>query len=465
MADSGDPIVTTGGTAPAPWKTEYANVPPDWWFREPEWFKFVYNTADSDLRAHRIALTYYNLATNLDTALNGGKHCSERAKDPLERLNANWFHFAMWGTLTVTQNVSNQRSPQRLNSGVPAPLRRRLTPAILRARASDGQRVGRALAWGQLAIFVSATQILTEMLKNDGPLSQSDGKVTPEVEKAMSDSVHQRLEDMEALSAISLDAARHISPMTRAFGYYKKAMTVKGAEQAWLTLGANLLLTAAEQDLADLPVEVVLDHIPQHVGAAINWRLAKLSERFRGVPPNLAFALLETMHPNARKLISTIWSRLMTDQVLVMALPTETLRLGRDIPPKHREWPIFPPDLRHIPDVNSKDPKKQEFTNREEIIEIVNLVKSMDRTLDNSGTRGSAARDWRRWDERMNWALALIRSRQQDETLFWAPYSVADQWNIVNGEMPTRVGDASTLDVQAPTARSLIVIAPKQAAG
>jgi hypothetical protein len=136
----------------------------------------------------------------------------------------------------------------------------------------------------------------------------------------------------------------------------------------------------------------------------------------------------------------------MTDQVLVMAMPTETLRLGRDIPPRHREWPIFPPDLRDFPDIAGSD----------ELYEIVSLVKSLDRTVANGGTRGSAARDWRRWDERMNWALALIRSRQQDETLFWSPYSVADQWRIINGEMPERVGDASTLDVQAPTERTVI---------
>ena len=455
-----DPNIDPVSGLEFPWKKRHAEPPPENWFLHPDWFEFVYNTADSDLRAHRIALSYYNLASHLDSVLNNGVSPSVRAKDPLAGLNVNWFHFAMWGTLTVTQNVSNQRAPQRLNSGVPAPLRRRITPAILRARATDGQRVGRALAWGQLAIFVSATQILLEMLNPKGPLSE--GTVTPEIEQAMAKSVNDRLVKIGASDAITLGATRHIVPMTRAFGYYKKAMTTSGVTQAWLTLGANLLLTAAEQDLADIPVEVVLDHIPQHVGAAINWRLAKLSERLRGVPPNVAFAVLESMHPNQRKVISTIWSRLMTDQVLVMALPTETLRLGRDIPPKHREWPLFPPDLRNIPDVNSHDPKtvKDFDGNLVQLKEIVNLVKSMDRTIAHSGTRGSAARDWRRWDERMNWALALIRSRQQDETLFWSPYSIADQWNIVNGEMPTRVADASTLDVQAPTDRILIALAP-----
>jgi hypothetical protein len=398
----------------------------------------VYDTADADLRAHRIALTYYHLGTYFDTFLHHKDSGTRLSEQPSAPLNANWFHFAMWGTLTVTQNLSNQRSPQRLNSGIPAPLRRTLTPAILRARASDGQRVGRALSWGQLAIFVSATQMVKEVTQSSGIAGVSDQDILA------------RIKARPGLSNIDLDATRHITPMKRAFHYYELAQAQSQSKvQSWLMLGANVLLTAAEQDLADSAVEVVLDHVPQHVGAAIDWRLAKLSERFRGVPPNLAYALLETMHPNTRKVIYTIWSRLMTDQVLVMAMPTETLRLGRDIPPRHREWPIFPPDLRDFPETG-KDP---------DLIEIVNLVRSLDRTIADAGTRGSAARDWRRWDERMNWALALIRSRQQDETLFWPPYSVEDQWRIVNGEMPARLGDASTLDVQAPTARNVLNLA------
>ena len=50
----------------------------------------------------------------------------------------------------------------------------------------------------------------------------------------------------------------------------------------------------------------------------------------------------------------------------------------------------------------------------------------------------------------MNWALTLLRSRQQDETLFWRPYSVDDIRRIRHGQLPTRSGDPSALDVQPP---------------
>ena len=435
MAGSAGPSGTIAGSSPIPpWESRYETVPDPTWFTDQKWFSMVYDTADADLRAHRIALTYYHLGRQFDAFLHGQDFCAPRADPRSTPLNANWFHFAMWGTLTVTQNLTTQRSPQRLNSGFPAPLRRSLTPAILRTRAADGQRVGRALAWGQLAIFVSATQMVKEVMQSSG------------IDGVDQDDILRRVNKRPGLKDTKLDPTRHIEPMKQAFRYYQAAQSQRDPViQAWLMLGGNVLLTAAEQDIANSAIEVVLDHVPQHVGAAIDWRLAKLSERFRGVPPNLAYALLETMHPSKRRVMYTLWSRFMTDQVLVMALPTETLRLGRDIPPRHREWPIFPPDLRAYPDTAA----------HEYLPSIVRLVKSLDRTVANSGTRGSAARDWRRWDERMNWALALMRSRQHDETLFWAPYSVADQWRIVNGEMPERLGDASTLDVQAPADKSV----------
>jgi hypothetical protein len=43
-----------------------------------------------------------------------------------------------------------------------------------------------------------------------------------------------------------------------------------------------------------------------------------------------------------------------------------------------------------------------------------------------------------------------MRSRQQDPTLYWAPYSCADECRIKRGELPHRAGDPSELEVQAP---------------
>ena len=124
----------------------------------PTWIETVATTADADVRAHRIALTYSKLATLLDDLIYDKQSVRARwheSQTP-RRVNANWFHFATWGTLTVSQNISTGPAPQRLNAGLPLAFRRTLTPALAQARSADGQRLGRALSWGQRLIFVSA---------------------------------------------------------------------------------------------------------------------------------------------------------------------------------------------------------------------------------------------------------------------------------------------------------------------
>ncbi len=200
---------------------------------------------------------------------------------------------------------------------------------------------------------------------------------------------------------------------------------------------------AVDQDLIDRALRIVVDQTPQRITGAVDWRLAKLVERFRGVPPQLSYVVLQSRHENERRMIDAVWSRLLTDQVLVLALPTETLRVGRDVPARHRQWPYFPPDLRDLDAATGEADAEIKAA----LIDVARHVDSLDRTA--GAGRGSAARDWRRWDERMNWILTLLRSRQQDDTLFWKPFSPRDSRRIVEGELPLGAGDP-TGRVQPP---------------
>ena len=186
-----------------------------------------------------------------------------------------------------------------------------------------------------------------------------------------------------------------------------------------MILGANLLITEVEQDLLDPAFGVVIDHIPEHVASCDELALGAVVRALRDVPSHLAYNVAQSRHPGAARALDTMWSRLMTDQVFVMALPTETLRLGRDIPPRHRHWPYLPPHLRTEPkrpsgDANAVTPVDAALG------EIVLRLHAVDRTTGNG--HGSAARDIRRWDERLNWSATLLRTCQQDGTLWWAPY-------------------------------------------
>jgi hypothetical protein len=404
-----------------------------------EWIEAVARTADNDLRAHRIALTYSRLALHLDDLIHGDRSVRSRVQSPRsDTANANFFHFATWGTLTVSQNIGNQRPPQRLNVGLGVPLRRRLTPAVLRARAADAQVVGRSLAWGQRLIFVSACLALANF---SDQLTRTSRFSVDELEAGWQRELITRLTSSEETEWFKHD--RHFRPIARSFELYALASKAPDQARARLVLGANLLLTAVEQDLVDPALSFVVDLVPRRVGATLDWQLARLAGRFRGIPTHLSYLVLQSRHEDERRTVDLVWSRLMTDQVLVMALPTETLRLGRDIPPWRRDQPYFPADLRDLgdnPDTTGDVAAALE--------DVARHVKSLDRTVGNG--RGSAARDWRRWDERMNWAVTLMRSRQHDETLFWRPYSEADERRIVAGEVPQRMGDPSALEVQPP---------------
>ncbi len=433
---------------------------------DPGWTRKVADTSESALRAHRIALTYSHLAELLDTAIHGAPPVdAEGKRRPV--VNANWFHFALWGTLTVSQNIGNERAPQRLNSGLAAPLRRRLTPSILRIKASDGQRLGRALAWGQRLIFLSVCGAMQKSFETPLlPLPPAGGEplvlneVSSESFRQGPGLVGDFLGDLGSTDRKELKEQRHVEPMRRAFALYQLASQLghdaeAERQRSQLVLGANLLLTAVEQDLVDPALSIVVDLVPNSAAEAVSWRLAKVAERVRGVPPHLSYLMLLNMRTGERRAIDTVWSRLMTDQVLVMALPTETLRLGRDIPPRHRGSPYYPAALRRFPErhrgtatvPDDRPPTTDERVERA-ILDIGDRVRSFDRTVRDG--RGSAARDWRRWDERMNWALTLMRSRQQDETLYWRPYSVRDEQRIETGDLPGRGADPSALEVCAP---------------
>ena len=419
-------------------------------FLRADWIKTVATTPDSELRAHRIALTYRWYSLELDEIIHGKPLVERRQPRSGEvECNANWFNFATWGTLTVTQNIGNVHPPQRLNSGLGAPLRRRLTPVVLRARAADKQRVGRALAWGQRLMFVSTSLGFVHWartMRDGGQPSMTTFEESREFR------LLEELTDSELGIAGGgekgepnwwLKRDRHLEPVWEALRRYAAAREADPRSRAQLVLDGNLLLTEVEQDLVDPALSWVVDLIPRKLGSSLDWRRARLVQRLTGVSAHRAYMGLQFRHESRRRFVDVAWSRFMTDQVLVISLPTETLRVGRDLPPRVLGAPFYPPDLDRLgPD------QKTPTAYRDDLIEVAEHVRSLDRTIDDG--RGSAARDWRRWDERMNWAVALMRSRQHDETLFWLPYLVADEQRILEGELPQRSGDPSVLEVQAP---------------
>jgi hypothetical protein len=428
-----------------------------------DWIREAAETRDTDLRAHRVALTYHYFARHLDSAINGSESVWARIdkKDDLATSNANWFNFGTWATVTINRDLALRRTPSGTDRLLPGPLRRSLTPILLNLRASDGQRVSRALTWGQRLVFVSTTTIcLARIGQPDGglqPFDKNDKK-----HQAFKKDTYTNIMDLARWgSRYYLDRTRHLDVIWQAFDHYAHAAEYSRrvektsaelrpglyALRARSILFANLLITAVEQDVVHQAVGEAINHVPETMVAAATDRAGRWADRLGNVPRQLTAIELPFQIAPVTRSFTDAWARFMTEQVLVLMFPGETLRLGKDVPPLSAIAPFFPPDLSDLSSLPSASPALTP-ADKELNEELFQLVSSFDRSRGDG--RGSAARDWRRYDERMNWAANMLRSRQQERSLWWCPYSVEDQERIRNGRLPKRGGDPSSYEVEAP---------------
>jgi hypothetical protein len=430
------------------------------------WINEVANTRDTDLRAHRVALTYWRFARALDRYINESESvwsCIDEQRE-LAVSNANWFNFATWATVTVNRDLALRRTPSGVDHLLPGGLRKTLTPIMFSLRASDGQRVSRALSWGQRLVFVSTTLIFLS-------------RIHPEtIGLPQTDASRDRIRDLAFDQVLRLgrwgdldylDRERHLTVVWQAFGHYEQAAKysaqirqLRGDEprsallprlyalRARSILFANLTISAVEQDILHQAVGQTINQVPERFASALTDSAARWGERLAGVPRQVTALEAPFQMEQVTKSVTEAWARFMTNQILVVILPCEKLRLGKDIPPRSAIAPFFPPDLN---DLNSLPmvPAARSSTEDARFNEnLCNLVASFDRSLGDG--RGSAARDWRRYDDRLNWIVNMMRSRQQDQSLWWSPYSVEDQDRILRGLLPERCGDPSNYEVEAP---------------
>jgi hypothetical protein len=449
------------------------------WLLNPGWIVEVAKTPDADLRAHRVALTYHYYARDLDRCINGPDSVWFRMRKRLTPTvkDANWFNFGTWATATINRDLTLRQPPAGSDRFVPFGFRRAMTPVLLHLRAAEGQRVSRALGWGQRLVFLSTTFIHLARRSDDpdgGLLMDDDPRAVARREKVF----RSILKWSEWDSTAYIDKDRHLPAIWSAFGHYAKAAETakrlrrlreagspgrRGSPEARVAEGrcrrleairsrhmlfGNLLVTAVEQEIVNQAVGDVINNMPTYLSQEACGRIALWGERFFGVQPELTSRYLPRRAAPATYAFQEAWARFMTEQVLVMMLPTETLRLGRDLPPLYPGKPFFPPSLSDLSTLPGFDLDPNDDDDRKLLADLRLFVTAFDRSRGNG--RGTGARDWRNYSDRMNWATSLLRSRQQDLSLFWAPYSMDDDERIVEGRLPHRLGDPSQYDVNAP---------------
>jgi hypothetical protein len=442
-----------------------------------DWIQKVAMTDDREQRGQLIALTYHQCAVDLNAYLYNLPHSDSGASplssqaamtrafgptgiarstsgpaaevdDPLE---ANWFCFATWATMTLNRDISNAQPPFRGDRLLPLGFRRSLTPVMLTAKASRGQRLSQLLTWYQRLVFLNASLAFTALRDADDDTRPFDN-VGDWKDLAL------RWSSWQGLSTLEIE--RHLDQVESAFDYYRKARLVTQRLNAVpradeehlkyflrlrsrLILLANLILVATEQDIVDPGVEQVVNQVPEWVAAVVTARLAFLAERTLGVPRRLAGLRLPTRLAPAQVVAKDVWARLLTREVLVLTLPCEVLRVGRDIPPVEAGAGYFPDDLTSLDDLRkpaslgaraSSDAYSDDFAQHaRDNAQLRDLVAAFDRSQGEG--QGTGATDWRRIQDRLNWAVNLFRSRQLEQTLFWPPFRDADVKRLLEGKL------------------------------
>ena len=252
----------------------------------------------------------------------------------------------------------------------------------------------------------------------------------------------ERVEFYDDVLRALADAGGYQPELKQAFDLYERAAgwqdppadahpSERRRRPADLIFEANMRITAVEQVILDKAVTAVINHVPRHITEQTEGRLATFAERSLRVPRLIAQVNSSKRLSGMAAIAKDVWARVMTDQVLVVAFPTETIRLGRDI--SSRDWrePFYAPDLQVL------SPAAEA------------LFDQFDRSLGDG--RGAGAGDWRRFDDRLNFAVNLLRSRQQEASLFWQPFTDEDVTRVWHGLYPSRVVDPFEQAVRSPS--------------
>jgi hypothetical protein len=110
--------------------------------------------------------------------------------------------------------------------------------------------------------------------------------------------------------------------------------------------------------------------------------------------------------------------RFVTEHMLSYSIGREGMRVSRDVP--RLNGASFPKTLQTI-----EMPELERF---------LDGPQGWDRTPDS--LTGSAAKDWTKLADRMNYIVDLFRSRQEDPNLFTAPFTDTQTSAILAGHVP-----------------------------
>ncbi|MCA9693536.1 MAG: hypothetical protein KC636_28330 [Myxococcales bacterium] len=289
-------------------------------------------------------------------------------------LDAPWTGFAVWASRTAGEFIRGEWLPAEARAMSARHEPLRQAIAAIEARVRDHVAEGNRLVYAEIAPrFVELIDILA------APAGRRRELAAETIMTYRAGPVDQGGQDMLAQALLA---------------YVDAAACDDDERRAELVLLANLLVGYHEQRRLQVEIQGALDAawtpIPElraGWGRALQRRLAA---RVR---------------------------QALTRLLMRTRLPGVVLKVGEDVPPL-ADGRMFPPALE-----------------RAALPELRALLAEIDRTPDT--TRGSRARDWADFGDRMNYVADMFRSRQRDPGLLRPPFTAPQIAGLRRGVLPT----------------------------
>ncbi len=402
----------------------------------------------------RVLLGYtYNLGGPLDAqglAAAGEKLLAQTEDN--EWPDANFCAFGTWASLTIGRNVRNRFAPRRFDQSTTNAVRGVFNRLAIDVRQTNKQRLSNLLAAAQRVVFkelsVSVEGLLARTASLEAEIFEPAMRLLTSIDAGGEPKLgdHKALLDLYAKIEPALAAEVKANPLPLpptdpneppftpalaktdrderysdlAHGLVSyllaRQATKAGMDKARseLIFRGNVLIESyvqiKVQRVLDYSVEeIAADYFDQQIGieasenrGAGRWRRRinrAASERFE-------------------RSFGDVWGRVLTDQVLVARVGEEVIRLGRDLPDPPGSTSFFPPAL---------DPICDGWAN--------NLLLRFDHSF-GYGT-GTRSHNWGVFDDRMNWLINLLRSRQQSGGVWKEPFTLQEEVLVRAHQDPT----------------------------
>jgi ER-bound oxygenase mpaB/B'/Rubber oxygenase, catalytic domain len=320
---------------------------------------------------------------------------SERLTEGLGQ-NASWPSFARWSAYTISEALRIDRPNPRLEEllahhALPPKVVRPLVEVQKRMRSLDHGAMPTVMALGNRMVFHEIGWTMAEFLAWIETQTARDPDAWARY--------HAQIKPFESTDFFRPGYAEWLRDGVGA--YYEAWWETNPAKKAQLVLRGNILLGAYEQWRVDSFFRVALDFNP---GALVKELRVRQHDQMSTQPVGVR-------HAGTRRALRHQWAALdwmadayaafLTRFVLTWDAPLDSekptaLRLGCDVPSR-----------------------RQAALKAQNLEELDADVARLFATFDRSGgeVRGSGARNWRRFTDRMSFIVNLFRAQQQNPNL------------------------------------------------